>query len=234
MRTTTLTAWARRLLLHHPSPTTLVTPHLKHLLPQTTRPRATTPTSTFVNCARKNSLSTHQHVFVLPSPQDPRIFLAHVHPIHHHQASTAASKAATLASICPQPQIRRRKSRNSISFAKVSAEQPARASTRNMAKLLDRQLWHTGRYVALASLFVMYCVCLVELSSSTKDIECSRCSRGIPCFICLGFEARNPSRNLTHHGRVITCAHSGANQETIQDIHNTPCMLPYYTLMTKH
>lgn len=66
-----------------------------------------------------------------------------------------------------------------------------------------------------------------KTSSDCDDRE------GFRALYARAFEARNPSRNRTHHGRVITCAQSVANQPTVQDIHNTPCILPFYTSMTK-
>jgi hypothetical protein len=117
--------------------------------PQTPPSANQSPTFTSANCARRNSLFTHQHAFVPPSLRDPRISPAHVHLIRHRPVSKIASIAVTLASTWPQPQTSRRRNRTSISSARASAEQPVKVSMRNTARLLDRQLWHTGRYVDL-------------------------------------------------------------------------------------
>lgn len=147
LRTTVHTPWAKTPLLRLLNPTTRATPLLKHPLPQISRPQATMPTSTFVNCAPRSSLSTHQPAFARPSPQGLRTFPALAHQTLRLRASRAVLRAATSDLVRPSRRRSRPKRTIWICSAWVSAEPPARALTRNTARLLDRPPWHTGRYV---------------------------------------------------------------------------------------
>ena len=99
--------------------------------------------------------------------------------------------------------------------------------------------WKVRRFV-LPPLFVMYCVCLwldVAFAVSALSEEWTRVimmiARGSALLYAPAWE------HATRHAITLIMVSHGrkagrSNKASVQDIHHTPCMLHYHTLMIKH
>lgn len=186
-------------------------------LPRTSRPQATTPTSTSVSCALRNSLSTHPPACAPPSPQGLRTFLVLACQTPHLQASEAVLRAATLDSVRRRHRRSRPRTPTWTCSAWVLAEPLARALTRNTVRLLDRPPWHTGRYVDLiipnrirVVLFGMQVQVSLSQHLDTQKRDHGRWMKvceARSALVCGAMRARDLSRNHSS-----TWSHTGAKR----------------------